>query len=112
MKTGPVLALAFAAALIAPSASGAAPGQPPMNDFYQAFYTCGNNTAFTVDYDSDQPTSATLTTSNDRKTYELKRAAADSMSFAAGPVKLTVAGHKATVEGTRQPYQDCSTKAG
>ena len=111
----PRLTVAFAVialgAMSAPSI--AAPGsEPPMNDFYQAFYTCEGG-SFMVAYDSDTPTSATVNANNAKKPFELKRATAPSgILFAGGAAKFWTDGKTATLEGTPTPLKNCKKKAG
>jgi membrane-bound inhibitor of C-type lysozyme len=113
MRIRPMVGAAMAmGAFVAPSM--AAPlMQPPMNDFNQAFYICQNNTAFIVSYDSTEPETATLTTSNDNKSYALKRTAAPTgVQFSGDAVKLWIDGKSVLLEGTAKHYQDCKIKSG
>ena len=85
--------------------------QPPMNQFDFAFYVCEGK-AFQISYDSDTPKSATLTTSDNNKQYDLTRKAVpDGVEFASGPVRFWTDGKKVVVEGTASPMQDCKMKA-
>jgi membrane-bound inhibitor of C-type lysozyme len=85
--------------------------QPPMNDFYQAFYNCDGGAAFLVAYNSNRPNSATITTSNNNKSYTLKKVqSAEGFQFDGPPVKFWTDGEKVTVEGTEIPFQNCKMK--
>jgi membrane-bound inhibitor of C-type lysozyme len=107
---GAVPAVLFGAALSTPCL--AAPKQPPMDQFNNAFYTCDGGGAFLMSYDSSKPNAATMTTSNNNRKFELKRSAvSDGVQFAGGPVKFWTDGKSVTVEGTELPLQHCSTKA-
>ena len=84
--------------------------EPPMNDFYQAFYTCDGG-SFMVAYDSDTPTTATVSANNAKKPYELKRSEAPSgILFAASGAKFWTDGKTATLEGTPTPLKNCKKK--
>ena len=103
------LAVLAVSAMAAPSIAQS-PAQPPMNDFYQAFYTCDGG-AFMVAYDSDTPTSATVSANNTKKTYDLKRSTAPTgVLFAAGGAKFWTDGKTATFEGTPTPLKNCKKK--
>jgi membrane-bound inhibitor of C-type lysozyme len=90
------------------------PMQPPMNNFDQAFYTCDNGGAFIVSYEGNPPTSATMTTSNDNKSYALKRTpAATGAQFAgAAGAKFWTDGKTVTVAGTQKAFINCKIKPG
>ena len=72
MNTLSAIAAALAAGAIAAPAGAETQMQPPMNDFYEAFYTCESGGAFLICCNSETPASATLTTSKNKK-YQLKR---------------------------------------
>jgi membrane-bound inhibitor of C-type lysozyme len=127
MKVLSVVAAVLAACVISPAALAdtppatnapappAAPAgmQPPMNDFDSAFYNCADGWAFQMSYDSETPTSATMTTNANGKTYTLKRSADTSgggVTFADGPTKFWTDGRSVRVEGTAQPMRDCHLK--
>ncbi len=67
----------MAAGAIASAGTGAETQmQPPMNDFYEAFYTCESGGAFLVSYDfRDAGQRYPDSTSDKNKKYQLKRAA-------------------------------------
>jgi membrane-bound inhibitor of C-type lysozyme len=102
-----VIAAAAAAGAIAAPARAETQMQPPMNDFYEAFYTCEGG-AFLVSYDSETPASATLTTSDKNKKYQLKRASAPTgVKFAGDTAKFWTDGKTVQVEGTAAPLRNC-----
>jgi membrane-bound inhibitor of C-type lysozyme len=104
LAAGPVLAQAPAA----PASGGAAGPQPPMNDFYQAFYRCDGGGAFNLDYDSDQPTKVQLTANDGTKVMDLKRAPSpQGFEFTAGAAKFWTDGKTVTVEGTKTALKNC-----
>ena len=86
--------------------------EPPMNNFNSAYYSCDNDAAFQVNYDARRPKEAELTTSNNNKTYTLKRTPAkDAATFAADAVKFSVKADGVTVEGTEIALQNCKRKS-
>ena len=109
------LAAVLGAAAIAMSSGGdaqaqAAPMQPPMNDFNDAYYLC-DGTAFLIAYDSETPTQAKLTTSNHNKEFELKRTPSPSgVAFEGGAVKFWTDGKSVTVAGTPDKFTNCKRK--
>jgi hypothetical protein len=86
--------------------------QPPMNDFYQAFYRCDGGGAFSVTYDSDQPTKAEVAMNDGSKPYELKRepAGGSGFTFAAGAAKFWTDGKTVVVDGTKTAFKNCKMK--
>jgi membrane-bound inhibitor of C-type lysozyme len=111
MKLLPRVAALIAAGSLAAPAMAQGPVQPPMNQFYSAFYTCDGGGAFMVAYDSDKPETATMTTSNNNKTYTLKRSQVSSgAEFSDGATKFWTDGKTVTVDGTVQPYLNCKLK--
>lgn len=92
----------------------AAPGQqPPMNSFNSAFYTCSEGGAFSVSYNSERPTEATITTSNNNHKYDLKRTqVAGGVQFSNDTVKFWTDGKAVVLEGTAMPYRECKIKVG
>jgi membrane-bound inhibitor of C-type lysozyme len=105
-----VIAAALAVSSIASPGLAEPAKQPPMNDFYEAFYICESG-AFLVSYDSDTPESATLTTSNNNKKFVLKRTPAPSgAQFSGGAVKFWTDGKAVTVEGAALPFKNCKMK--
>ena len=97
MKTLVRVGVALGACLAAAPALAASSGQPPMDNFNNAFYTCDNNGAFLISYDSNKPQTATMTTSDNQTRYMLKRVpVAMGVQFSAGavtfPDQLGVAG--------------------
>lgn len=110
MNALPAVAAVLAAGLIATPAIADPPMQPPMNDFYDAFYTCDGG-AFLVSYDSDMPTSATLTTSDNNKKYTLKRVPAPSgFQFSGDAAKFWTDGKTVTTEGAVAHFRNCKLK--
>lgn len=99
---GPALAQA------PPAAQAPGGPQPPMNDFYQAFYRCDGGGAFNLNYDSDQPTKVELTTNDGTKALDLKRASsASGFEFTAGAAKFWTDGKTVLVEGTKTALKNC-----
>ena len=96
-----------------PAAAAPPKLQPPMNDFDFAFYVCEGRGSFQITYDSEAPKNATMTTSDNNKTYALTRkTVANGVEFANGPVRFWTDGHnKVVVEGTATPMQACTRKA-
>jgi membrane-bound inhibitor of C-type lysozyme len=111
MKGSAMVGGALGWRLISASAIAASSLQPPMNDFDSAFYNCANGGAFEISYDSDTPTTATITTNDQNRQYVLKRAPADNgVQFSNGAAKFWTDGKTVVVEGTRQPLKDCKRK--
>ena len=115
--------LAFRTAALAGLALGLAAGpalaadppstpQPPMNDFYQAFYHCDGGGAFSITYDSDQPEKAEMAMNDGSKPYELKRAAASAsgFEFAAGGAKFWTDGKTVKAEDGKGALNNCKIK--
>jgi membrane-bound inhibitor of C-type lysozyme len=103
---------AGAAAAQTPPAQAGAPAsatpQPPMNDFYQAFYRCDGGGAFNLNYDSDQPTKVELTANDGTKPLDLKRASSPAgFAFTAGAAKFWTDGKTVQVEGTKTALKNC-----
>ena len=115
VTTSRVLAAALACGLAGgsalaqpPPAPAPAGAQPPMNDFYQAFYRCDGGGAFSLNYDSDQPTKVELTANDGTKPLDLKRATAPSgFEFTAGAAKFWTDGKTVVVEGAKTPLKNC-----
>lgn len=94
-------------------AQPAAPMQPPMNDFTQAFYRCDGGLAFMMSYDGDQPATADMMTNDDGKHYALKRTASQSgVQFSGGGARFWTDGKSVVVEGTKSSFKNCRMKAG
>lgn len=111
MTAAHFIPIGLAAGLIATAASGAPKMQPPMNNFDFAFYTCEGG-AFQITYDSDTPTSATMTTSDNNKQYVLARKPTDDgVQFASGAARFWTDGRKVVVEGTRAHLENCKRKS-
>jgi membrane-bound inhibitor of C-type lysozyme len=88
-------------------AAAPAPMQPPMNNFDFAFYTCDNG-AFQISYDSETPTAATMTTSDNNRQYELTRKPpGDGVQFSNGAARFWTDGRKVVVEGTKDRLENC-----
>ncbi len=110
MKALFVAGAALAPFLLTQSALAAAANQPPMNNFNSAFYTCDGGEVFHIDYDSERPTKATVTTS-DNKTYNLKRTQApNGIQFSDDKAKFWTDGTTATIEGAAKPLKNCKAK--
>lgn len=106
-----IVGTCFAAAVVSGPAMAAPLAQPPMNDFNDAYYICGD-AAFQVSYDSNTPQTATVTTSSDNKSYELKRTPSDDgVSFAAGGVSFWTDGKSGSVAGAGAPLKNCRLKS-
>jgi membrane-bound inhibitor of C-type lysozyme len=102
------LSLAVGPALADPPAQP----QPPMNDFYQAFYRCDGGAAFSLTYDSDQPTKVELAANDGTKPVELKRAtSASGFEFAAGAAKFWTDGKTVKAEDPKGALNNCKIKA-
>lgn len=103
---------AFALISIAPPIAAAATAAPPMDSFNDAFYNCDNGAAFAMSYDSNNPTSATMTTSDDNARHDLKKTkVAKGVEFAGGPVKFWTDGQSVVVDGTQKVFADCKLKS-
>ena len=110
MSAWSVAAGVFAAGALAAPAMGEPAQQPPMNDVYEAFYTCEGG-AFLVSYDSETPEKATLTTNLKNKKYEMKRTAAQTgVKFAGDAARFWTDGKTVTLEGTETPLKNCKMK--
>jgi membrane-bound inhibitor of C-type lysozyme len=108
MNAWPVVAAAIVAGVMTTGAAAEEPPQPPMNDFYQAFYIC-EGAAFLIEYDSDKPSMATIVTSNKR--VELKRVPASTgVRFSGAAAKFWTDGKAVTVEGSAAPFKNCKMK--
>jgi hypothetical protein len=84
----------------------------PMDDFNNAFYTCDAGGAFLMSYDSDRPSEATMTTSNNSKRYDLKKAkVAEGVEFTDDHVSFWTDGKTVVVKGTEVPLNNCKAKA-
>jgi membrane-bound inhibitor of C-type lysozyme len=110
MSAWSVTAGVLAAGLIAAPVMAEPAVQPPMNDFYEAFYTCEGG-AFLISYDSETPEKATLTTNLKNKKYEMKRTSAPTgVKFANDAARFWTDGKTATLEGTETPLKNCKMK--
>lgn len=108
VKALPVVGGVLALTLIWAQASAASPKQPPMNNFDFAYYTCADGGAFQMSYDSSTPKTATLTTSNNNRRYELERTPVDQgAQFAKGPIKFWTDGKSVVVDGTQVAFRKC-----
>jgi membrane-bound inhibitor of C-type lysozyme len=89
----------------------AAEPQPPMNDFYQAFYRCEGGGAFSITYDSDQPTTADMAANDGSKPATLKRTpSAAGFTFAAGAAKFWTDGKTVVAEDAKGAFKNCKIK--
>lgn len=110
MNVWPMVAAALVGGAMATRAVAEEPPQPPMNDFYQAFYVC-EGAAFLIEYDSDKPSAATMVTSNNKKKLEMKRIPASTgVRFSGGAAKFWTDGKAVTVEGSAAPFKNCRMK--
>ncbi len=113
MKTLPIVVACIAVGLIAQPTNAALGAQPPMNDFNFAFYICDGGASFMMTYDANPPTSASMTTNDDNRTRQLKRAADNTVArFEGDGVTFWTDGKVVRVQGTRKPYPNCKLKAG
>jgi membrane-bound inhibitor of C-type lysozyme len=113
MRIRPMVGVAIVMGVFSAPCVAAPSPQPPMNDFNQAFYICQNNSAFIVSYDSTEPETATLTTSNNNRSFALKRTPATTgVQFSGDVVKFWTDGKTVQLEGTAGHYQDCKIKSG
>jgi len=112
MKALPMVGAVLAAGLVGRAAMAGPAMQPPMNDFNDAFYTCEDGHAFMISYDSDRPTTATMTTSDDNKQYALKRdPVASGVQFSGDAASFWTDGKQVRVEGVNAHLRDCQRKA-
>jgi membrane-bound inhibitor of C-type lysozyme len=96
----------------APALAQPATGQPPMNDFSQAFYRCDGGLAFMMSYDSDQPKTADMTTNDDGRHYALKRSTAQNgVEFSGSGAKFWTDGKTVVVAGTKSAFKNCRIKS-
>ena len=110
MNAWPMIAAALAAGAMATSAAAEEPAQPPMNDFYQAFYIC-EGAAFLIEYDSDKPSTATIVSSSNKKRVEMKRIPASTgVRFSGAAAKFWTDGKAVTVEGSAASFKNCRIK--
>ena len=94
-----------------PALGQPAPPQPPMNDFYQAFYRCDGGENFMMTYDTDTPQKAEMVTNSDQRHYELKRTTpASGVGFSGGPAKFWTDGKAVNVETAKGAFKNCKTK--
>lgn len=111
MRILPLAGLLFAACIVVAPASAKTSYEPPMNDFNFTYYTCDNGAAFQMSYDSNAPTEATLTTSNNNKQYHLKRAPVGSgAQFSNGQVTFWTDGSSVVLKGTELSFSNCRPK--
>lgn len=110
MNAVPVAISILALSAMAGQALAQTTTQPPMNDFYQAFYNCDGG-AFLVTYDTDTPMKASLTIAGSNKPYVLSRMTAPSgVQFSTDTIKFWTDGKTVTVTGTAQPLKNCKMK--
>ena len=111
MKVVPIFGAVLAFVIMPAPALADAAFEPPMDDFNNAFYQCNEPGAFLVSYDSDKPTSATITTANNNKNYSLQRTSSESgVLFSGGAVKFWTDGKTTTLTGTETTYKNCALK--
>lgn len=110
MNAVPVAVSILALSAMAGQAVAQPTTQPPMNDFYQAFYNCDGG-AFLVTYDTDTPMTATLMFAGNNKQYVLPRTKAPSgVQFSTDATRFWTDGKTVTVTGTAQPLKNCKMK--
>jgi membrane-bound inhibitor of C-type lysozyme len=109
IRSGALAALALGMA-VGPAPAGPS-AQPPMNDFYQAFYRCEGGGAFSITYDSDQPTTADMAANDGSKPATLKRTpSAAGFTFAAGAAKFWTDGKTVVAEDAKGAFKNCKIK--
>lgn len=100
------LAAAWGALAQAPAAV-----QPPMNDFYQAFYQCEGGEAFMMSYDSETPEKAEMIPNSDRRKYDLARTAAPSgVAFVGAGARFWTDGKTVVAEAGKASFHNCRIK--
>jgi membrane-bound inhibitor of C-type lysozyme len=100
-----------AAALAGSFAAAESSMQPPMNSFNYAYYNCDNGGAFLISYNGPAPTKATMTTSNDNKSYVLKRTPVDKgVKFSGAVASFWTDDMTVVVNGTQKPILNCKIK--
>ena len=109
MNAWPMVAAALAAGAMATKAVAEELAQPPMNDFYQAFYVC-EGAAFLIEYDSDKPSTATIVTGNNKRIQMKRIPASSGVRFSGGAAKFWTDGKAVTVEGSAAPFKNCRIK--
>jgi hypothetical protein len=104
----------FAAGLAMSPATATTTGQPPMNDFDEAFYNCDDGVSFMLTYDDNPATKASMTTNTGGgRKYQLTRGATDTgAQFEGEGVRFWTDGKTVRVEGTAKPFRNCKLKAG
>ena len=113
MKTLALVSACLVAGLMAGPTLAAPDSQPPMNDFNFAFYICDGGASFMMTYDASPPTSARITTNDDNRTRQLKRASDDAGArFEGEGVTFWTNGKTVRVHGTQKPYPNCKLKPG
>lgn len=109
MNAWSMAAAALAAGVLATAAAAENSPQPPMNDFYQAFYIC-EGAAFLIEYDSDKPSKATIITGNNKR-VEMKRIPTSAgVQFSGPAARFWTDGKTVTVEGSAAPFKNCRMK--
>ncbi|WP_394762513.1 MliC family protein [Phenylobacterium sp.] len=111
MKSFALISVTLALGLTAAAAVAAAPMQPPMNDFAQAFYKCDGGDAFMMSYDAEDAKTATLAGNHDNKHHELKRIPSDSgVQYAGDHVTFWTDGKTVRVDGALA-FKNCKLKS-
>ena len=112
MKSFSLICVALALGSTSGAAIAAAPMQPPMNDFNQAFYRCDNGDAFMMSYDADDPKTAVLADNHDNKHHDLKRTPNDTgVEYAGDHVTFWTDGKTVRVAGA-VAFKNCKMKTG
>ena len=113
MKTLTLVSACLVAGLVAAPSLAAPDVQPPMNDFNFAFYICDGGASFMMTYDANPPTGASMTTNDDNRTRQLKRAPDDTGArFQGEGGTFWTDGKVVRVQGTHKPYPNCKLKPG
>ena len=100
------LGLAAGPALAQPPAM-----QPPMNDFYQAFYQCDGGGTFMMSYDSETPAKAEMIPNSDRRKYDLTRITAPTgVAFAGAGARFWTDGKTVVAEAAKASFHNCRIK--
>lgn len=110
MKSFALICAGLALGSTLTTSAGAAPMQPPMNDFAQAFYKCDGGDAFMMSYDAEDAKTATLAGNHDNKRHELKRMPSDSgVQYAGDHITFWTDGKAVRIDGAIA-FKNCKMK--